>query len=115
VNVLHRSAGLAELEGTRNQLRMERLAERLRERGPLAVRDTVVRGHGHRVRLELDDGSVLALRMFWPRPQSVAALVSVRWDERIGWVVAVRTTTGEQMIDYAWLATLTPLPTASMT
>jgi hypothetical protein len=104
-----RLADLAVLEGTRNQLRLERLAAWLRERGPLAVRDTVVRRHGDRVALYLDDDSVLRLKMFWPRPQIVAALMSVRWARRIGWVVVVRTTAGEEIVDYAWLATLTPL------
>jgi hypothetical protein len=114
VKVLHRRDDLAELAGTRNEVMIDRLAHRLRERGPLAVRDTVIRRQGDRVTYVLDDDSVLALRMFWPRPQTVAALMSVRWDDRIGWVVVVRTSAGKRMIDYAWLATLTPLPAASL-
>jgi hypothetical protein len=103
-------ADAAALDGTRNQLRLERLAARLRSRGPLAVRDTIVRRRGDRVALYLDDDSVLSMRMFWPRPQIVAALLSVRYTRRVGWVVDVRTTAGERVVDYAWLATLRPLP-----
>jgi hypothetical protein len=106
-------ADAAELDGLVNEVRIERLADRLKERGPLAVRDTVVRRGGDRVALYLDDDSVLALRMYWPRPQIIAALVSVRRDSRVGWVVVVRTTAGERVIDYAWLATLKPLPPAT--
>ena len=102
-----RLADLAVLEGARNQLRLDRLALWLREHGPLAVRDTVVRRHGDRVALFLDDDSVLKLKLFWPRPQIVAALVSIRSSRRIGWIVGVRTTAGEEIIEYAWLATLT--------
>ncbi len=109
VKVLQHLADAAQLDGVRNEMRMERLATRLRERGPLAVRETCVRRKGDRVRLVLDDDSVLSLRMFWPRPQTVAALMSVRWDDRIGWVVVVRTARGDRLIDYAWLATLTPV------
>ena len=52
---------------------------RLSEHGPLAVRDTVVRRHGDRIALFLDDDSVLRLKLFWPRRQIVAALTSIRW------------------------------------
>jgi hypothetical protein len=97
----------AELDGAANELRIERLRARLAE-GALAVRDTIVRAGGRRVELQLDDGSTLSLRLFWPRRQTVAALSSVRWDDQVGWVVVVRTSGGERVIDYAWLATLTP-------
>ena len=104
------------LESTRNQLRLDRLAQRLREHGPLAVRDTVsgaaehvdrrgarrhgrtgrcrspiVRRHGDRYAF-LDDDSVLRLKLFWPRRQIVAALKSIRCSSRIGWIVTVRPT-----------------------
>jgi len=107
-----RLADLAVLEAARNQLRIDRLAQRLRERGPLAVRETLVRRHGDRVSLFLDDDSVLKLKLFWPRRQIVAALTSIRWSRRIGWIVGVRTTAGDEIVEYAWLATLTPLPAA---
>jgi len=99
---------LAVLESTRNQLRLDRLAQRLREHGPLAVRDTVVRRHGDRITLFLDDDSVLRLKLFWPRRQIVAALKSIRFSSRIGWIVTVRTTAGDDVVEYAWLATLRP-------
>jgi hypothetical protein len=104
-----RLSDAAQLAATLNEIRLERLAAKLKARGPLAVRDTIVRRNGDRVWLYLDDDSVLRLRMFWPRRQIVAALLSVRWSNRIGWVVVVRTTAGEEVTDYAWLATLRPL------
>jgi len=87
-------------------MRLDRLSVRLEERGPLAVRQSDVRRDGRRIRLELDDGSTLRLRLFYPRREAVAALLDVRWDDRIGWVVTVRTTRGERRTDYAWLATV---------
>ena len=39
---------------------------------------------------------------------SLAALKSIRWSSRIGWIVTVRTTAGDELVEYAWLATLRP-------
>ena len=103
-----RLADLAVLEGARNQLRLDQLARRLREHGPLAVRR-----HGDRVALFLEDDSMLRLKLFWPRRQIVAALMSIRWSRRIGWIIGVRTTAGEEILEYAWLATPKPLDPAN--
>ena len=70
------------------------------------MRDTVVRRHGDRI--TLDDDSVLRLKLFWPRRQIVAALKSIRFSSRIGWIVTVRTTAGDDVVEYVWLATLRP-------
>jgi hypothetical protein len=105
---MHRLVDTATLDGVENQIRLERLAARLAERGPLAVRHTEVRHAGQRETLHLDDDTVLSLRLFWARTSRVAALCSVRWDDRVGWILVVRTTAGARRIDYAWLAELTP-------
>lgn len=103
---LLRRSDAAELDGLSNQVRIEQLAARLTEQGPLAARDTVVWRGGTRVALHLDDGSILRLRLFWARHGVVAAIESVRFDDEIGWVLVVRTTAGERRVDYAWLAEL---------
>jgi hypothetical protein len=99
------------LDGTRSQLRLERLAAELRTKGPATVVSTSVRAGGERLRLRLAGEAVLRLRLYWPREEPVAALESLRWDERIGWVVVVRTAGGRR-IDYAWLAVLDEPPDA---
>jgi hypothetical protein len=93
------------LDGTRNELRIERLAGRLRAEGPLPVESAWVRGGGHRVGLVLAGGAVLRLRLFWACKVEVTELESIRWDDRIGWVVVVRTASGPR-VAYAWLASL---------
>jgi hypothetical protein len=72
------------------------------------VQQTTYRRSGGRVVLLLDDGSELALRLFWPRRALVAALLSMRDDERVGWIVEARTVDGSDLTYYAWLATVTP-------
>ena len=69
---LLRRSDAAELDGLTNQVRIEQLAARLTEHGPLAARDTVVWRGGTRVAIHLDDGAVLRLRLFWPRHGVVA-------------------------------------------
>jgi hypothetical protein len=86
---------------------LERLADRIREHGPVEVLATIFGHGGQRVDLHLDD-AILKLRLFWSRHDAVAALESIRWDDRIGWVLVVRRAHGERRIDYAWLATITP-------
>jgi hypothetical protein len=100
--------GAGEPRWVEERMRLDRLAVRLEERGPLAVRESTIRRGGTRLQLELDDGSTLWLRLFYPRRQAVAALIGVRWEEQIGWIVTVRTTSGERRDDYAWLAELDP-------
>jgi hypothetical protein len=93
------------LDATRTALRLERLASRLALNGPVAVRATVLRRGGDRLDLHLDDGTILKLRLFWRRRESVVAIESMRWDDRIGWVLVVHTAAGARRVDYAWLAT----------
>jgi hypothetical protein len=96
-----------ELERLVQEVRIDDLRGRLAD-GPVAVRHTAYRRSGGRVQLELDDGSALALRLFWPRRAVVSALVSMYVDERVGWIVHARTTDGADVTFYAWLATVTP-------
>ena len=88
-------------------MRIGDLRRRLAD-GEVAVRHTAYRRSGGRVQLDLDDGSALALRLFWPRRASVSALVSMHVDDRVGWIVDARTTDGADLTFYAWLATMTP-------
>ena len=112
MKVLQRRSDAAALARTANLLRLERLADRLTASGPLAVRTSTARAGGARVRYELDDDTALTLRLFWARRETVAALCSMRWEDRIGWVVALRTTAGERLVAFAWLAGLTPMASA---
>jgi len=107
VHLTHHGTDAAELDGMLNQMRVERLAAHLRDHGPLAVRETVVRRGGRLLTLDLDGDSRLILRLFWPRTDVVAAVMSIDWDDRIGWAVVVRTAGGRRRVDYAWLASIT--------
>ncbi|MET0577158.1 MAG: hypothetical protein ABW122_00760 [Ilumatobacteraceae bacterium] len=92
-----------ELERMVQEVRLGDLGQRLAT-GELLVRSTTYRRAGRRVRLVLDGGGVLALRLFWPRRDDVAAIVSMRDEEQVGWVVVTRTTDGRRLVFYAWLA-----------
>jgi hypothetical protein len=96
-----------ELERMVQEVRIADLRERLAA-GEVTVRRTTRRRAGSRVGLELDDSSTLALRLFWPRRDVVTALVSLRYDDRVGWIAVARTAIGAEVILYAWLATITP-------
>jgi len=101
---IRRRPGLKyELERLVQEVRLGDLRQRL-PTGELRVRATTYRGGGRRVRFELGDGSTLALRLFWPRRDDVAAIVSMHDDERIGWIVTTRTVDGRDLVFYAWLA-----------
>ena len=103
-----RTRGLRlELERLVQEVRIDDLRRRLAT-AEVGVRDTAYRRSGGRVRFELDDGSTLALRLFWPRRGAVDSIVSMVYDERIGWIVDARTVAGGTMTLYAWLATVTP-------
>lgn len=85
--------------------RMEKLQGSLRP-GPVGVVETTYRRGGSRVAFALSTGAVLDLRLFWPIRQAVVALVSIHFDERIGWVAVGCTAEGGHIALYAWLATL---------
>lgn len=87
---------------------LDRLGRQLIDR-PLAVRSTIYYHEGQRVILELDDDSTVELRLYWPRDAAAAALLSVRFDDHVGWILDARTTAGEEMRYYAWHATV-PIP-----
>jgi hypothetical protein len=97
-----------ELDGITHQVRLERLSARLAASGPLAVAHNTWGMFGDRIRLFLDDGSLMVLKLFWPRPVAAAALTSVRFDRRTGWVVTARAASGDRLIYVAWLARLFP-------
>jgi hypothetical protein len=97
-----------DLAGMEHQFRIEALGQHVAEHGPLAVRDSRSGCFHDRHRMWLDDGSVLELKLFWPRRVVVAALVSVRFKDSVGWIVRVRSTAGEPVHLAAWLARLYP-------
>lgn len=92
--------------GVLQQFRLGRLGERLARGRPLAVRDSTCGFTGDRWRLELDDGSVLRLKLFWPRHVAVCRLWSLRWADGDGWRVVVTTAAGELLQLRAFHATL---------
>jgi hypothetical protein len=68
---------------------------------------------GNRLRMWLDGGDCLRLWLFWPmRGPGVAALRSIAWHDKVGWVADLRTTAGESERVYAYRAQLEhrPLP-----
>jgi len=96
------------LERIDHRLRLETLAERLRTRGPLAVRQSTRGLFGDRHLLWLDDGSLLRLKLFWARPEVLAAVLSVHFKSSVGWVVWARSTAGDKVLLAAWSARITP-------
>ena len=94
-----------EQAGVVHKFRLDHLATRL-ERGPIAVQDTLCGFSADRVTMELDDGHVLVVRLLRRRRITVAALCSIRWDDRVGWLIVVRASTGEHVLLKAWRADL---------
>ena len=91
--------------GLIQQVRVEDLDRRVRRTNGLAVADSRRGMCGDRLTLWLDTGDVLRLRLFWPiRSRAVAALRSVMWDQRVGWVVELRTASGDNERVFAWRA-----------
>lgn len=97
-----------ELDGMAHRVRLELLDERLRELRSLAVAHCTRGWFGDRVTMWLDDGSLMKLKLFWPVSRPLAAVLSVRFDARVGWLVSARTTSGERVVLCAWLARLFP-------
>ncbi len=97
--------------GVVHQRRLEHLGDQLRD-GPgrsgvgLAVQHSHNGFSGDRMTLHLDDGQILKLSLLWPRRHAIAALVSVRWSQHVGWVLEARTAAGDAVMLYAWRARL---------
>jgi hypothetical protein len=108
----HERAELRSLErrysGTLQQFRLTNLGRRLLARRSIAVRHNTCGFSGDRWRLELDDGSVLRLKLYWPVRRAVAALLDLTWVEGEGWRAVVRSTDGDRVLVRAFAATLTP-------
>jgi hypothetical protein len=97
--------------GLIHQLRVEDLGRRVRGTSGMAVAESRRGMCGDRLTMWLDGGDVLRLRLFWPiRGRGVAALRSIAWQERVGWVADVRTTAGELERVFAWRAQLDHRP-----
>lgn len=93
--------------GMLQQFRLTSLGQRLIERRSIAVRHNACGFAGDRWRLELDDGSVLRMKLYWPVRKAVAALLSLTWIEGEGWRAVVRSTDGDRILLRAFSATLT--------
>jgi hypothetical protein len=96
------------LSGLTHQIRMERLAESLEPSRGLAVRYNTWGHFGDRVGLWLDDGSMMHLKLFAPQPGAVSSLLSIRFEQQVGWAVTARMACGGVRTYHAWLARLFP-------
>jgi hypothetical protein len=93
---------------------LEELAARLSS-APLSVIRTTYRSSRKRVRFDLDDGTSLELRLFWRRSCTAAALEALEYDDRIGWILTVRSDTGDHVVFYSWLAHIAEVSAESAT
>jgi hypothetical protein len=91
-----------QLAGIDTRLRLEALADDLRERGSLAVRDSHPGWFGDRWTIWLDNNVVLRLKLFWTVQDHLAAVTDVWWNTRIGWMVRGRSTAGIVVTLAAW-------------
>ena len=94
----------AEVRSLVQRAALEELARRITTTGPIAVRHTRYTPISGRVCFELSDDSTLKLRLFWRRRGQVDRLDSIRFDDRIGWIVVAQSG-GSRLVFYAWLAT----------
>ena len=94
-----------EQAGVVHKFRLEHLAVRL-QRGPLAVQDTVCGFSADRLVMLLDGGETLVVRLLSRCRTTAAALCSIRWEDRLGWLIVVRTSTGDRILLKAWRAEL---------
>ena len=92
--------------GLLQEFRLESLGEQLHDQLPMAVSDSRCGFAGDRWTLELDDGRVLKLKLYWPHRERAAALCSLAWVEDEGWRAVVRTTGGEHVLLRAFHASL---------
>ncbi len=92
--------------GFLQQVRVHRLGRRLADQGPIAIRHTRMGFSRDRPSIILDDDTTLKLKLFWPLARTLSCLVSIRWEDDIGWVVVGRSTSGEHVMMYAWTASI---------
>lgn len=92
---------LRALVGTRDRLRLERLAEDLRHRS-MAVSHSRRGWSAERLTLVLDGGVRLRLKLFWRPTAAPAALLAIAWNDDVGWMFRLRSTSGDNDVLYAW-------------
>jgi hypothetical protein len=100
-----------EQAGVVHKFRLDHLARRL-DRGPIAIQDTLCGFSADRITMELDDGHLLAVRLLARCRVTIAALCSIHWDDRVGWLIVVRASSGDRLLLKAWRAEL-HLPAAN--
>jgi len=93
-----------EVRSLTQRVALDDLGSRLQTAGPIPVVRTLYTPLGGRVRLDCADGGALKLRLFWPRHGTVDTLDSIRFDDRVGWIVGTQSG-GSPLVFYAWLAT----------
>ena len=92
--------------GLLQQFRLSDLGRRLTQRRSIAVRHNTCGFAGDRWRVELDDGSVLRLKLYWPVRAAIASLLSLTWVDGEGWRAVVGTTGGDRVLLRAFSARL---------
>lgn len=95
-----------DLHTAAQRIGLETLGRRLWGGGPLAVRHDAWNRTGDRVAIELDDDTVLRLRLYRPKRTPLAALIGLHWSEQNCWAVSARTTAGDWCTLEAWRAEL---------
>lgn len=99
---------IRENAGFLREFRVRRLGAWLESHGALAIRYTRPGFGRDRLSIALDDNTVLKLKLFWPLAATLSALVSIRWEDGIGWAVVGQSTRGARVTMYAWMADLVP-------
>jgi hypothetical protein len=90
---------------------LERLGAVLDEVPATAVRESRCGFCGDRLSILLDNGAMVKMKLLWPNRERLAALISLRWRNGVGWVLRARSTAGEAITYYGWTATVTGLVT----
>ena len=99
----------AEVRSLLERAALEDFAKRLDATGPIPVRRMRYTTFASRVRLQCLDGGALELRIYWPRHGPIDTLESIRFDDRVGWIVRTRSA-GAPVVLYAWLGRYEPAP-----
>ncbi len=93
--------------GLVHQRRMEHLAALLADGRELAVCDSANGFCGDRLTLWIGSGAVVRLKLLHPRRDSYAAIRRITWSDDAGWVIDLRSTSGDVVTCYAWDASVT--------
>ena len=93
-------------EGLIQRVRLESYGDHLESDGPVPVRHASYGFSRDRVRLDLIDGIVLRLKLYWPVKVGVYSVRSLSWRPDQGWGIGVITNSGEPATLLAWKASV---------